>query len=93
MSAIASTLRKHWIEVAWAIFALLNLVFVFRTDNWESIPFHLIWVSLTLVYWIRHWRLRTTIVVVIATALLCELAMWHSDFAPGGPGLDKDREE
>jgi signal transduction histidine kinase len=88
VSAIASTLRRRWIEVAWAIFALLNVVFVFRTDNWESIPFHLIWVSLTLVYWARLWRIRTTIIVVIATALISELAMWHSDFAPGGPGLD-----
>jgi signal transduction histidine kinase len=43
-------------------------------DRWETIPFHFIWVSLTLVYGFRVWRLRgtgaTLAVVFLATGVL-----------------------
>ena len=66
MSAIASMLRRRWLEVAWGVFALANLALIVRFDRWETIPFHLIWVSLTLLYGFRVWRPATTAVVLIA---------------------------
>ncbi len=42
--------------------------------NWETIPFHFVWISLTLVYGFRVWRLRATtgvlLVVIAATGTL-----------------------
>ena len=83
MSGIGSTLRRRWIEVAWGVFAAANLTAIFLMSQWETIPFHFVWVSLTLVYGFRHWRFRTTmllLVVVIAStgaALTVSIAHGH----------------
>jgi signal transduction histidine kinase len=48
---------------------MANIVAVVFLADWETIPFHFVWVSLTLVYGFRRWRLRTTmglLLVVIA---------------------------
>jgi signal transduction histidine kinase len=65
MSGIDSTLRRHWIEIAWGLFAVANLFVIVLLRRWETIPFHLIWVSLTLVYGLRVWRPRTTAIVLL----------------------------
>jgi len=65
MSDIGSTLRRRWIEIAWGLFAGANLVVIILLTQWETIPFHFVWVSLTLVYGFRLWRLRTTMVVLL----------------------------
>ena len=56
MSVTASTLRKYWVEVGWAAFAAINFVAMPLAGEWETIPFHFVWVSLTLVYGFRVWR-------------------------------------
>jgi hypothetical protein len=38
-------------------FALANLVAMWLVPTWETMPFHFIWVSLTLVYGFRVWNL------------------------------------
>jgi hypothetical protein len=35
---------------AWAVFATLNLWLMFVVPGGETIPFHLVWFSLALVY-------------------------------------------
>ncbi|HZD18931.1 MAG TPA: ATP-binding protein [Actinomycetota bacterium] len=60
MSGIGSTLRRHWIELAWGAFALANVAAIVVLSRWETIPFHLVWVSLTLVYGFRVWGSRAT---------------------------------
>jgi two-component system OmpR family sensor kinase len=60
MSGIASKLRSHWLEIAWALFAAANVSVMVRLADWETVPFHFVWVSLTLVYGLRVWRSRTT---------------------------------
>jgi signal transduction histidine kinase len=49
-------LRLTWLEIAWGLFAVANLVAMSRWEPWETIPFHFIWVSLTLLYGFRVWR-------------------------------------
>jgi signal transduction histidine kinase len=62
-------LRRRQIEVAWAAFALTNFVVMVIWPRWETIPFHFIWVSLTLVYGFRVWSLpRTGLVLAIVFA-------------------------
>jgi len=83
MSDIGSTLRRRWVEVAWGLFAAANVVVILMLSHWETIPFHFIWVSLTLVYGIRLWRLRTTmflllvVVAVTGAALAWSIARGH----------------
>jgi signal transduction histidine kinase len=53
-------LRRRPVEVAWAAFAAANLVAMAAWPGWETIPFHFIWISLTLVYGFRVWRPAAT---------------------------------
>jgi len=53
--------RLHWLDVAWALFSLVNLAGMLLFPAWETVPFHFIWVSLTIVYGFRVWSLKPTI--------------------------------
>jgi signal transduction histidine kinase len=68
MSGIASPLRRPGrldrLDVAWVAFAAANVVAMIRWESWETIPFHFIWVSLTLLYGFRVWRLLPTSLVL-----------------------------
>jgi signal transduction histidine kinase len=67
-------LRHRRLEAAWGAFAAANLVAMRTWPGWETIPFHLIWISLTLVFGFRVWRpaptYLTLLAVVGATGLL-----------------------
>jgi signal transduction histidine kinase len=67
MPAIAS-LRGNRVELAWGLFALANLTAMRAWPAWETVPFHFIWVSLTLLYGFRVWRPRATTLVLAAVA-------------------------
>ena len=75
MSGIASTLRRHWIEVAWGAFAAANVAVIVMLTHWETIPFHFVWVSLTLVYGFRLWRLRTTMTLLVVVMAVTGAAL------------------
>ena len=66
--------RFLWIDVAWGIFALLNLAAIYVFADWETVPFHFIWVSLTILYGFRVWRLRFTLIllgaIIVTTGIL-----------------------
>ncbi len=57
-------LRRNQIEAAWAVFAAANWVAMLHWPSWETIPFHFVWISLTLVYGFRVWSSRTTYAVL-----------------------------
>ena len=57
---VIGLLRHKRIELAWVAFALANLVAMRLLPGWETIPFHFIWISLTLVYGFRVWNPRPT---------------------------------
>jgi signal transduction histidine kinase len=48
------------LDAAWAAFALANLGAMAWWPSGETIPFHLIWISLTILYGFRVWSLETT---------------------------------
>jgi signal transduction histidine kinase len=52
------------IDIAWGVFAVANVVAMLVWPNWETVPFHFIWVSLTLLYGFRVWPLKPTSVVL-----------------------------
>jgi signal transduction histidine kinase len=72
MWAIAS--RRSAVDLAWGAFVLANLAAMVSWESWETIPFHFIWVSLTLLYGFRVWPLLPTFGVLAgvcaATAFL-----------------------
>jgi signal transduction histidine kinase len=73
MPAIES-LRRRRVELGWFAFAVANLAAMTRWDYWETIPFHFIWVSLTVLYGFRVWRpgatALTLLFVICSTGVL-----------------------
>jgi len=57
-------LRDRWVEACWFAFAGANLAAMILWPSWETIPFHFIWISLTLVYGFRVWEPRSTGIVL-----------------------------
>jgi signal transduction histidine kinase len=89
--ATRSRLRKHWLEAAWGLFAIANVLLIVSLEVGETIPFHLIWISLTLVYSYRLWSLGTTLVALLAVCITSGTALaWV--VADAGAGLDETAE-
>ncbi len=53
-------------DIAWAVFAGLNLAAMRLFPAWQTVPFLAIWVSLTVIYGFRLWRLQPTILTLAA---------------------------
>ena len=67
---VTGLLRRRAVELAWVAFAVANLLAMIRWERWETIPFHFIWVSLTLVYGFRVWRPGATALTLGMVMLL-----------------------
>ena len=61
--------RKYAIEIAWGFFALANLAAMVVYPDWETVPFHFMWISLTLVYGFRVWRRWPTALILGAVVV------------------------
>jgi signal transduction histidine kinase len=68
--------RYPWLEIAWAVFALANLVAMEALPYWETVPFHFIWVSLTIIYGYRVWSAGTTRWVLVAVVVTTGTVLW-----------------
>ncbi len=69
--------RLRLLELAWVAFVCANVVAMWLWPRWETIPFHLIWLTLTLLYGFTVWRPRLTFAVlgwiaVLSGALILE---------------------
>jgi signal transduction histidine kinase len=56
--------RRYRVELLWAAFAALNYAAMIVSPSWETIPFHFVWISLTLLYGFRVWPVKGTLVVL-----------------------------
>jgi signal transduction histidine kinase len=61
--------RHNWVDIAWVVFVGLNLIAMRLIPAWQTVPFLIIWVSLTAIYGFRLWRLQPTIVTLAAVTL------------------------
>jgi signal transduction histidine kinase len=62
--------RPGLLDTAWAVFAVVSLIMIVVFPCWDTIPFHLIWMTFTLLYGFRTWAALPTLWVlalVIAT--------------------------
>jgi signal transduction histidine kinase len=76
----------RWLFVAWVAFSLVNLAAMLLIPDWETVPFHFIWVSLTLLYGFQVWRTRPTAwvlaVVMVTTGLFIAIDIHWGDQSP-----------
>jgi len=68
-TASSAKRRQRRIDVAWILFAVLNLVLMVVIPDAQTIPFHNVWVSLSLLYGFSTCRPRTAVLVGVLVAL------------------------
>jgi signal transduction histidine kinase len=79
MRAIAS-LRRSPLELWFGVFVVANVVAMALSPRWETIPFHWIWISLTLLYGVRVWPLGRTYILLIAIGLVTGSLILYDGF-------------
>ena len=68
--AVDPLLSRYRLEVAWVGFVAVNYAAMFAWPSWQTVPFYLVWISLTLLYGLRVWPLRPTLIVLVAVMVL-----------------------
>jgi signal transduction histidine kinase len=58
-----------WWDLAWVAFVGLNLTAMQVMSTWQTVPFLVIWVSLTMIYGWRLWPLQPTLMTVAVVTL------------------------
>jgi len=77
-----------WVDIAWVAFSLANLVAIVIFSHWETVPFHFIWISLTLLYGFRVWSIRPTL-WVLALVMATTFAAISWDVFHGAQSVDE----
>jgi signal transduction histidine kinase len=77
MWATPSPSTNRWLVVGWALFAGLNVVLMYVLPGMETVPFHLVWVSLALVYGFTSWRTSWMILALAAVVLTTGTMLAH----------------
>jgi signal transduction histidine kinase len=66
---VATALRHRKIELGWGGFCVANIAAMVAWPSWETIPFHFIWTSLSILYGFRVWRPRSTLLTLLAICI------------------------
>jgi two-component system OmpR family sensor kinase len=91
MSVITSRSLRARLEVFWALFAVATVGTMFFVRSWEEIPFHVLWLTMTVVYGFRAWSAGKTVLLVVTVTLVTGAAVGRS-MMQGGAGLDERAE-
>lgn len=67
---VLALLRRYRLELLWIAFVAANYAAMFLWPSWETAPFYLVWISLTLLYGLKVWPLRPTLVLLVAVMVL-----------------------
>jgi signal transduction histidine kinase len=76
------------VDVAWAVFSLANLAAIVIFSQWETVPFHFIWISLTLLYGFRVWSSKPT-AWVLGVVMVTTFAAISWDVSHGAQSVDE----
>ncbi len=77
-----------WVNLVWVLFSLANLACILIFSHWETIPFHFIWISLTLLYGFRVWATRPTL-WVLGVVMVTTFAAIGWDVYIGAQSVDE----
>src|SRR5437867_8174748 len=92
--ASRSWFRDHLPELAWGLFAVMNVIEMLWLTTWQTVPFHFIWLSLSILYGFRMWRVRSTVIVLVVVMAVAGFALIRPVFAfhEGWSALDESTE-
>jgi two-component system, OmpR family, sensor kinase len=83
-----SLIARRWPELVWGVFAALNVAVMLWLDEWQTVPFHFVWVSLTILYGFRVWSPRSTAAVLGIVGVATGAALLKSSLQTGH-GIDE----
>ncbi len=67
--SVTAALRRYRVELLWLAFAAASYAAMIAWPSWETIPFHFVWISLTLLYGFRVWPMKATLLVLACVML------------------------
>jgi two-component system, OmpR family, sensor kinase len=70
-----SVRRDRWAELGWAVFCLACAAAMLVFPQWQTVPFHWIWITITVLYGYRRWSNRQTALTLLAVAVLTTITM------------------
>ena len=80
--------KVAWVDVVWVLFSVVNLLCILVFQHWETIPFHFIWISLTLLYGFRVWATGPTL-WVLALVMVTTFGAIGWDVYQGSQSVDE----
>ncbi len=78
VTGIRAFVGSYWPEIVFALFCAANIVAIVLVPGAETVPFHFVWVSLTLLYGLRAWRLRPTLATLALIMLLTAITLGYA---------------
>ena len=70
-----SSSRDHRGEIAWGTFCVACAVGMLVFPQWQTVPFHWIWITITFLYGFRRWTNAQTAGVLLAVIAVTTVAM------------------
>jgi signal transduction histidine kinase len=70
-----SSRLSHRGEIAWGAFCLACAVGMLAFPQWQTVPFHWIWITITFLYGFRRWTNAQTAGVLAAVIVVTSIAM------------------
>jgi signal transduction histidine kinase len=67
--------RARRAELGWAAFCLACAIGMLVFPQWQTVPFHWIWLTITLLYGYRRWSNTQTALALLAVVALTSFAM------------------
>ncbi len=61
--------RAYRVDIALVVFIGLNLLAMHLIPEWQTVPFLIIWLTLTAIYGFRLWHLGSTLITVLTVTL------------------------
>jgi signal transduction histidine kinase len=62
--------RPHWVDVAWWCFVAVNAWGMLMLRDWATVPFHFIWIGVSLMYGWRVWSMKVTVISLAVIVVL-----------------------
>src|SRR5690348_15240294 len=75
----------------WGASAVVNVALMYCMPGSETVPFHLVWIGLSIVYGFTRWRPVAMVVALLAVAAVTGTIMVH-DAARGWIGWEETTE-
>jgi two-component system, OmpR family, sensor kinase len=88
MPGTASPPLARWADALWVAFAAAGFAAMVEWHAWETVPFHLVWISLIVLYGFRLWPPLQTGLVLAAVCAASTAVLLHQVSAHGGSAFE-----